>query len=929
MKRRLLSSLLYLAVFGICQLTLAATFREVSNVNDSGQGSLRQAILDANSVGGNNIIKITTEGTIELSDPLPIVAGFPRLNLIIRGPGAGVLTVDGRKLNDRIFSVVDTATIIGMTITKGGNGAISNVGHLTLQDCVITDNTAHTGAGAIFNTGTLKVINCTISKNVVRGETNFRDGAADGGAIVNGGDGTAKILNSTLNGNAAFGAPPPHGSTGSHASGGAIKNLSNGTVTLINSTVSGNVARGGDTGVFLSAFNSAGATEEDAKKYYAIVDPDGKRDTLGKWWRVNNFDQNGKPLFRAGKHAAYFNNNDLGFGRDTTIQISGDDDFGVSVASWLANYSLTPPYPDQNPLSADAALARDPGRGIAAVCMEKSSGNGLGRIVKFFVYDGVGPNAQRQLSADLDGYGKKPVPYLCTTCHGGQLPTNPTYSNVQNMNSFFREFDLASFKFPRPGFPVDHPIRSSPDTPEQIKFFEMNNLVLATNPSPAIKELIKGWYRNSPLGQFQDPNFVPPGWQRHPDNPNLDGEVKQLYQQVIATSCRTCHIAGASSSPPFPDFSTFASFSAVASLVKTNVFQYNNAPTPRLATMPHAMIAFKNFWKTENPHRPTMLANALTRLTDVFSPPEFDGNGANGGSARGGGIDNENGKVTIAASTIAFNTASGGIGFNAIKNNGQLDVSSSIGMGDAGGVFSETFSTTLHSSITAENFSDTDHFTDNIALRRDDILGSFHSEDFNLIGASHEFLITGATAHNQIDVANPGLGLLRNNGGPTFTHALLGGSPAIDSGDNRILDLVTTDQRGFGRKVGNAVDIGAFEFGGTERDLSSEVRVTRGGFYFNRNTQRYVQQVTIQNISGTTIDSPLRLALDGLTNNVALWNKDGIHSEFGNIPFVSINIGNDNIFSAGESVSVTLEFTDPFNIPIMYTPRVLEVVPVP
>ena len=53
-----------------------------------------------------------------------------------------------------------------------------------------------------------------------------------------------------------------------------------------------------------------------------------------------------------------------------------------------------------------------------------------------------------------------------------------------------------------------------------------------------------------------------------------------------------------------------------------------------------------------------------------------------------------------------------------------------------------------------------------------------------------------------IGLADPLLGPLHNNGGPTWTHALLPGSPAIDNGnsfgclDNNI-HLLTTDQRGF------------------------------------------------------------------------------------------------------------------------------------
>ena len=57
---------------------------------------------------------------------------------------------------------------------------------------------------------------------------------------------------------------------------------------------------------------------------------------------------------------------------------------------------------------------------------------------------------------------------------------------------------------------------------------------------------------------------------------------------------------------------------------------------------------------------------------------------------------------------------------------------------------------------------------------------------------------------------DPLLGPLRNNGGPTFTHALLPGSPAID----HILPVnctVTTDQRGVSRPSGVGCDIGAYE----------------------------------------------------------------------------------------------------------------------
>ena len=70
---------------------------------------------------------------------------------------------------------------------------------------------------------------------------------------------------------------------------------------------------------------------------------------------------------------------------------------------------------------------------------------------------------------------------------------------------------------------------------------------------------------------------------------------------------------------------------------------------------------------------------------------------------------------------------------------------------------------------------------------------------------------------------------LENNGGPTQTLALQGGSPAIDAGNNS--SGLATDQRGagFARMSGNGTDIGAFEVqsGGTG-DL-----IFRNGFDFN------------------------------------------------------------------------------------------------
>ncbi len=75
----------------------------------------------------------------------------------------------------------------------------------------------------------------------------------------------------------------------------------------------------------------------------------------------------------------------------------------------------------------------------------------------------------------------------------------------------------------------------------------------------------------------------------------------------------------------------------------------------------------------------------------------------------------------------------------------------------------------------------------------------------------------GFTAAGDISSSDPMLGPLQDNGGPTFTHALLPGSPAIDNGDDN--NCPTNDQRGISRPQGGGCDIGAYEFAETA-DLS-------------------------------------------------------------------------------------------------------------
>jgi hypothetical protein len=101
-----------------------------------------------------------------------------------------------------------------------------------------------------------------------------------------------------------------------------------------------------------------------------------------------------------------------------------------------------------------------------------------------------------------------------------------------------------------------------------------------------------------------------------------------------------------------------------------------------------------------------------------------------------------------------------------------------------------------------------------------DLQGFFNSFGHNLIGQSDGSSgfangVNGDLVGSHNVPIDPLLGPLADNGGPTLTVALLHGSPALDAGDEALLRppySLKYDQRGFRRKSGSHVDIGAFEY---------------------------------------------------------------------------------------------------------------------
>jgi hypothetical protein len=290
--------------------TQAATIT-VINANDSGPGSLRQALADAND--GDTINFDASFHSISLWSGELVVDK----SVTISGPGAANLIMDGNG-RGRVFHITNavTVSISGLTIGDGladdrGGAILNDHSTLTVSNCTISSNfVSFDFGGGIYNDGesgsaSLEINNSTIVGNLAsygggiynNGESGnatltINNSNVSGNLVGNAGAGiyndgrfgsaTLTINNSTLSDNWAVyagsygGAIVNHGSEGNATLtvnnstlsgnsaanyGGGIYNApdsyGNGTVMINNSTVSGNSAGGAGGGIFNTASQSS------------------------------------------------------------------------------------------------------------------------------------------------------------------------------------------------------------------------------------------------------------------------------------------------------------------------------------------------------------------------------------------------------------------------------------------------------------------------------------------------------------------------------------------------------------------------------------------------------------------------------------------------------------------------------------------------
>jgi hypothetical protein len=245
------------AAFGWLASSDAAVIA-VTNTADSGAGSFRQTIADAQE---NDTINFAPDvrGTIALMSGQLLISKA----LTIQGPGANLLTIDARGASRvlRIDAHGRAVSIFGLTFTRGQlaefspeGGGIRNDSNLTLTACTVSacsasaDADSNANGGGIYNAAgsSIQLVRCTLYGNLAQGGFPFHSGSPGsgaGGALWNGPGAMASLQNCTITGNTAVGGARSCGLFGCTFGNGIGAGISNsGNLVIAACTIGSNSA---------------------------------------------------------------------------------------------------------------------------------------------------------------------------------------------------------------------------------------------------------------------------------------------------------------------------------------------------------------------------------------------------------------------------------------------------------------------------------------------------------------------------------------------------------------------------------------------------------------------------------------------------------------------------------------------------------------
>ncbi len=761
-----------------------ATALTVSNLNDSGPGSLRRTIADS-TAGGT--IKFNVTGTITLTSGQLTIDK----DLTIQGHGASSLSISGNNAS-RVLEISSTSTVAisGVTIKDGSSasgGGVVNNGTLSLSDSTVTGNTATTGdGGGIFNIGTL-----TLARSTVRGNTASGSGSTGGAGIIN--SGTTTVTNSTISGNSGTG--------NGNSSGAGIYNYNEGAVTIANSTISKN-----------SASNTGGGLFNDS----GIVD-------LVNTIVADNTAPSRPDCFGSISSSGY---NVIG---DTTgcsfTATTGDlTDVSASLGALADNGGPTKTHalPAGSP-AIDAGNPAAPGSGGSACDATDQRGSSRPQGARCDIGAFESPLATALTVSNFNDSGPGSLRRtIAESTPGGTIKFNVT--GTITLTSGQLTIDKA--------LTIKGPGASSLSISgnNASRVFEVNSGVTATISGVTVRD---GNVTGNGGGITVSGTLTV-------DSSTIASNTASNNGGGINTnSGSTLTVSNSTISQNTATFgagvhNNFATLTIASSAVSNNNGTgVRNAGAPATLTMTGSTVSDNSGHGVLN-----IQGTATIDSSDISRNISTAGGGIRNqgvmtvtnstvsentkpsGTGNGGGINNNiGGKLTLINTTISANTSTFGGG---IYNADTLTLVNSTVSGNTatslgGGIHDSSATTTLANTIAAGNS----------APSSPDCDGSVTSQGYNLIGSTSGCSFT-ATTGDLTNVA-ASLGALADNGGLTKTHALLAGSPAIDAGNPALPGsggsaCAAVDQRGFSRPHGVRCDIGAFEL----FQMPQEAKLTAG-----------------------------------------------------------------------------------------------------
>ncbi len=847
---------------------LLTTF-SVANLNDAGPGSLRDAISQANTNPGADTITFATSGKITLSSGQIQITD----SLTLIGNGAANTIIDGN-LSSRIFDITNAGgdvTINDLTLRNGrttrddtpfNGGAIRNLssGSLAINRSTFSGNSVagyNVNGGAIYTaTGMIVISESTFSQNTATGTF------GNGGAVCSQ-SGRVSLRKVTFSGNSTAGSESRGGAvatisgamtasactfsnnttSGYSGDGGAIFSYT-GAVTISQCTLSGNTvtgteAQGGAVHVFEAplTISQSTLTDNHATKssgggvyIYSGTTPLIIQNSI----IAGNSDVGIAPDMRCLQAGTTTVTNSL-VGRETGTGLTATvgaipDAKGNFVGGDTDPLRIDPKLgplannggPTQTHALLAGGLAIDHGSNAAAVDVTQSGspalatdqrGNPVARIANTTVdmgtYELFTLNAPIVVSTNVDELdGNISSGHLSlreAILLANSSPGANTITFASSTNGTVFDLSLGQMEISEAvTITGNGASRSIIDAQQLSRIFAMTET--AGNVTLSDMTLKNGRTKGTGTG-FYDPSYA--------------GGAMLWLSSGALTLNRTTFTGNST----LGDLAGGGAILVAHGALVVNESSFSGNSTAGVNSEGGAISA--------------QLGSVLVRNST------FSGNSTTGDYSEGGAIFSLAFDTSMIQSTISGNIASGvdSQGGGLFTQQGNILISQSTITGnnssisDGGGIFTLSSPINIVNSIVAGN-SDSGASSDvrkspdaadaflvsNSLIGRNNGTGLVSTQ--GAVADANGNLIGGATPQTAL---NPQLGPLQNNGGPTLTHAILSGSPAIDRGRNAAaIDVtngnvaLTTDQRGVsfnrildGDHLGAAiVDMGAVEFSG-------------------------------------------------------------------------------------------------------------------